>query len=99
MDRLGDVLRRWIAENGDAAGASALFGGWSDVVGAELAAHTAPVEVERGRLIVAADHPGWINLLLTREPAILRRLGRSHGALGITRIVTVLRDPPERLAT
>lgn len=93
MNRLGDVLRRWIAESGDAAEASALFQGWSDVVGAELAAHTRPVEVERGRLIVAADHPGWMHLLRTSEPAILRRLGRSHAALGIVRIVTVLRRP------
>ncbi len=88
-------MRRWLAEFGDAASSSALFQGWSDVVGPELAAHTLPVEVERGRLIVAADHPGWVQLLRTREPAILRRLGRSHGALGIARIVTVLRDPIE----
>lgn len=94
MDRLGDVLRRWLAESGDAASATALFGGWSDVVGAELAAHTFPRDVERGRLIVAADHPGWAHLLRTRERAILRRLGRSHAALGIVRIVTVLADPP-----
>ena len=90
MERLGEVLRRWLAETDDAACAAALFQGWQDVVGAELAAHTRPVEVERGKLIVAADHPGWVQLLRTEEPAILRRLSRSHGALGIARIVTVL---------
>ena len=93
MERLGDVLRRWIAESGDAAGVSGLFQGWGDVVGPDLAAHTRPIEVERGRLIVAADHPGWVQLLRTQERAILRRLGRSHPALEIGRIVTVLRDP------
>ena len=63
------------------------------MVGAELATHTFPREVERGRLIVAADHPGWANLLRTRKQAIFRRLGQSHGTLGIVRIVTVLADP------
>ena len=92
VERLGETLRRWLADSGEAAGAAGLFQGWEDVVGAELAAHTRPLEVERGRLIVAADHPGWVQLLRTRETAIVRRLGRSHASLGISRIVTVLGD-------
>lgn len=92
MERLGETLRRWLSESGEAADAAALFQGWKDVVGPELAAHTRPVEVERGRLIVAADHPGWVQLLRAREPAIVRRLGRSHASLGIARIVTVHGD-------
>ena len=92
MERLGDVLRRWVADSGDAANATELFQGWGDVVGRELSAHTRPLEVERGRLIVASDHPGWVQLLKTQERAILRRLARSHAALEISRIVTVLSD-------
>ena len=94
MERLGETLRRWIAESGDVAGAATLFQGWGEIVGPELAAHTHPVEVERGRLIVAADHPGWVQLLRAREAAIVRRLGRSHASLGISRITTVLGDSP-----
>ena len=90
MERLGETLRRWLAESGDAAGSASLFQGWPEIVGLELAAHTRPVDVERGRLIVAADHPGWVQLLRAREPAIVRRLGRSHASLGISRIATVL---------
>jgi predicted nucleic acid-binding Zn ribbon protein len=96
MERLGDTLRRWLAESGDVAGAGTLFRGWAETVGPELAAHTRPVEVERGRLIVAADHPGWVQLLRAREAAIVERLGRSHASLGITRIATVLGDRSDR---
>ena len=94
MERLGESLRRWLAESGDAAGCASLFQGWPEIVGPELGAHTRPVEVERGRLIVAADHPGWVQLLRAREAAIVRRLGRSHASLGISRIATVLGDRP-----
>lgn len=94
MERLGETLRRWLAESGDAAGSASLFQGWPEIVGPELAAHTRPVEVERGRLIVAADHPGWVQLLRAREAEIVRRLGRSHASLGISRIATVLGDRP-----
>lgn len=92
MERLGETMRRWLAESGDVAGAATLFRGWPDIVGPELAAHTRPVEVERGRLIVAADHPGWVQLLRAREAAIVGQLSRSHASLGITRIATVLGD-------
>ncbi len=92
MERLGETLRRWLAESGDAARSASLFQGWPEIVGRELAAHTRPVEVERGRLIVAADHPGWVQLLRAREAAIVRRLGRSHASLRISRIATVLVD-------
>ena len=96
VERLGETLRRWLAESGEVAGAATLFQGWREIVGTELAAHTHPVEVERGRLIVAADHPGWVQLLRAREAAIVRRLGSSHASLGITRITTVLGDRSDR---
>ena len=92
MERLGEILRRWLAETPEAAGATALFQGWQDIVGPELAAHTRPIEVEQGKLIVAVDHPGWIQLLRTEERAILKRLDRSHGPLSIERVVTVLNN-------
>ncbi len=90
MERLGEILRRWLAETPEAQGATDLFQGWQDIVGAELAAHTRPVEVEKGKLIVEVDHPGWVQLLNTGEPAIIKRLNRSHGSLSIERIITVL---------
>lgn len=92
MEQLGDILRRWVADSGDAGNSTGLFRGWADIVGPDLADHTRPLEVERGRLIVAVDHPGWVQLLKTQERAILRRLSSSHAALEIGRIVTVLRD-------
>lgn len=90
MERLGQVLRRWLADTPEAAGAAELFQSWRDIVGPQLSEHTRPIEVDQGKLIVAANHPGWVQLLRIEEPAILKRLGRSHDSLGIDRIVTVL---------
>ena len=80
VERLGETLRRWLAESGEVAGAATLFQGWREIVGTELAAHTHPVEVERGRLIVAADHPGWVQLLrkLGKRPSSGGSAARTH---------------------
>lgn len=47
------------------------FSSWRIIVGERLAAHSRVVEVEKGTLIVEADHPGWIQLLQLKQTAIL----------------------------
>lgn len=52
---------------------------WSDLVGADLAAHTQPVGVRRGVLVVEADDPAYGERLAWGQQALLARLA---GVLG-----------------
>ncbi len=47
---------------------------WTRLVGKELAAHTKPVSLRRGRLVVHADCPGDSFALNYRRPQLLARL-------------------------
>lgn len=47
---------------------------WPRLVGKVLAAHTKPVSLRKGRLIVQADRPGDSFLLSYRRPQLLKRL-------------------------
>jgi len=57
------------------AGALAkLFAGWPEIVGAEIAAHTRPLEVRGDILIVAVDDPAWATQIRSLEPLVVERI-------------------------
>ena len=47
---------------------------WPRLVGKQLAAHTKPVSLRRGRLIVLASQPGDSFALTYQRPQLLKRL-------------------------
>lgn len=52
---------------------------WTRLVGPELAGHTKPVSLRRGRLIVHAEQPGDSYALQFQREAILKRVRRASG--------------------
>ncbi|HYF47361.1 MAG TPA: DUF721 domain-containing protein [Acidimicrobiales bacterium] len=58
---------------------SSLLERWPEVVGADLAAHTQPVGVRRGVLLVQADDPAYGDHLSWNERRVVTRLA---GVLG-----------------
>jgi hypothetical protein len=70
-----------------AARAAGFFGGWAQIVGDRLAAHSRISEIERGIVIVEAEHPGWIQVLQLRQSDILESLRQRFPELGLRAIV------------
>ena len=48
--------------------------GWKRLVGKELAAHTKPVSLRRGRLVIHADRPGDSFTLNYQRPHLMQKL-------------------------
>jgi hypothetical protein len=65
---------------------SRFFGSWERAAGERLSAHSRPVDVRNGIVIVEADHPGWVQLLQLEQKRILDAIKRSFPELGITGI-------------
>jgi hypothetical protein len=63
------------------------FTSWKFLVGDQLAAHSRVAEVERGILIVEAEHPGWIQLLQLRQSTILEGITTRFPELCLRSIV------------
>jgi predicted nucleic acid-binding Zn ribbon protein len=59
---------------------------WPKLVGKQLAAHTRPVSLRRGRLVVHADHPGDSFALNFARPRLLEQL-QGKGTGGVEEIV------------
>jgi hypothetical protein len=85
VKRAGDLLAAFFDRQTLSAGRkySELFSSWRMVAGEKLAAHSRIVELERYVLQVEADHPGWIQLLQTRQRDLLERVRRKFPALEI----------------
>lgn len=73
-----------------AQGYSALFSYWEEITLkqglAAAASHSRVVELERFVLLVEADHPGWIQLLQTKQRELLGAVQRRFPELTITGI-------------
>jgi hypothetical protein len=84
---------------------SRFFGSWERAAGERLSAHSRPVDVRNGIVIVEADHPGWVQLLQLEQKRILDAIKRSFPELGITGIAfKTAKDrsvylPPDRNST
>jgi hypothetical protein len=66
---------------------SDFFSSWSALVGAKLAAHSRIVDVDKGLLIIEADHPGWIQLLQMRQSTILEAIAQRFPEFSLRGIV------------
>ena len=73
---------------------SAVFEHWPEVVGPGIAAHTRPVSVEEGCLVVAVDDNTWASHLQWSQAEIVERMAAHLGSTEIDRIRTVVRPPP-----
>lgn len=59
---------------------SQVFHLWRDIVGSDIARHAQPVSLRNGLLIVAVDHPVWLQELSRyHKPLILQRVHERVG--------------------
>ena len=69
----------------------------ADAVAGEIpaaAVHSRIRELERGVLLVEADHPGWVQILQTKQAQLLSVVQRRHPDLGIRGIAFRLSREP-----
>jgi hypothetical protein len=92
MRKVGDLLSIIIDEKmiHKAQGYSKLFASWAWITKkhgiAAAADHSRIRELDRNILLVEADHPGWIQMLQTREHKLLADLRDQFPDLGISGI-------------
>ncbi len=75
MKKAAEILARLLEKGPPGTPAfHSLFGGWQELAGPSLAEHCRPYEVRHHALLVEADHPGWMQLLLMQKKPILARI-------------------------
>jgi hypothetical protein len=72
------------------------FESWTAVVGERLAAHSRVVDLDKGILVVEAEHPGWIQLLQMRQTQTLDALAKRFPDLALRGIAFRLSGSDER---
>jgi predicted nucleic acid-binding Zn ribbon protein len=71
---------------GLAAAAGSVFGRWAQIVGPELAAHTAPAGLADGELTIDADSTAWATQVRLLAGQLVRRLNAELGDGVVTRV-------------
>ena len=69
-----------------AAATGSVFGRWPQIVGPELAAHTAPVSLAEGDLTVSADSTAWATQVRLLAAQLVRRLNAELGDGAVLRV-------------
>ena len=67
-----------------------LFRSWRDVAGDDCAAHSRIIDYAEGILVIEVDHPGWIQIIMTRRKRILSALKRKFPAQRIESVRLIL---------
>ncbi|MDR3334167.1 MAG: DUF721 domain-containing protein [Treponema sp.] len=100
MTKAGDLLSHFLDPQmiNTAEEYTRLFNSWTSIVEhykiAALAAHSRIVEFERHVLLIETDHPGWIQILQTKQRQLLSEFQYRFPDLAITGISFRLsRDP------
>jgi hypothetical protein len=88
MKKAGELLGAFFDERvlKAARGYSELFTAWQSLVGEKIAAHSKIAELNKSILLVEADHPGWIQILQTKQASILDGVQRRFPDLSISGI-------------
>jgi hypothetical protein len=92
MRKIGELLSAFFDEKmiAQAQGYSNLFASWTRLTKkhgiAAAADHSRIRELDRNILLVEADHPGWIQILQTREHKLLEELRSQFPDLAINGI-------------
>jgi len=65
-----------------------VFHQWSQIVGAEVAKHAQPVSLKNALLVVAVDHPVWLQELARyHKPLLLQKVRDRIGKAAVRDIV------------
>lgn len=89
MKKAGDLISYFFDEQGlaKAQGYSKLFAAWDTLMRTykipAAADHSRIVELERHILLIEADHPGWIQILQTKQRELLNQFQRRFPDLAI----------------
>jgi predicted nucleic acid-binding Zn ribbon protein len=85
---LGDSVDRLVRSlrGTSARSLAGVFDRWDDAVGPAIAAHTKPVSLADGCLLVEVDHPTWATQLRFLEADVLARLHDVAGVDDVRRI-------------
>lgn len=80
--RVADSLDRVSRKLGGPAtrAASAVFSGWEEIVGPDIAAHAKPITLRRGVLILGVDDPAWAAQLKFMASELKAKIERVAGA-------------------
>lgn len=85
---LGAAIDGLVAETGWelSVATGSVFGRWAQIVGPDLAAHTAPERLADGELVVTADSTAWATQLRLLAADLVRRLNAELGDGTVRRV-------------
>jgi predicted nucleic acid-binding Zn ribbon protein len=88
MDRAGNILGRVIRslEIGQKLDEVRALSAWPEAAGAKMAANTRAVSVIRGRMLVEAKSPAWVQECLLLRNRIREKINRLIGAEAVKEI-------------
>ena len=99
-DFLSGLFRQYFDEEtlAQARKTAGLFGSWEEVIKAAkinaASDHSRIKEFEKGVLVIEAEHPGWIQLLQTKQKTILHILQKKYPDMKIQGISFYLSKTP-----
>ena len=65
---------------------SSLFSSWKNIAGEDCAFHSTVSDLKEGVVFVSVDHPGWMQILHSRQKKILLKIREAYKELNVKEI-------------
>jgi predicted nucleic acid-binding Zn ribbon protein len=86
----GALARQWVSDHGSAGdlAKATVIARWPSIVGSDLAAHCAPVDLVDGLLTVRADSTAWATQIRLLAPTLLGKIAATVGPNQVRKLRT-----------
>ena len=95
--KAADILSALMDRVGASEGSAyvGLFSSWREIVGDRIADHSEPVDVRGTALVVQADHPGWVQMIMMNRRSIIKKVSSRYPSISITGLHVRVRGTPD----
>lgn len=89
MEKAGNILNQLLSnllqkkQNKGGKDYYHFFNKWEHMVGRQLYGHTKIIDIKNKNLIIAVDHPGWLQILKLKERRIIKKVQKMFPQLTI----------------
>ena len=85
MKQIGDVLKELFEtlSTEEAGKYQGIFRKWEEIIGHDLADHAKIKDIDRDRIVVEVDHPGWMQQFQMKQRYFLKIVQNRYPDLGI----------------
>lgn len=70
-----------------------VYSQWENLVGPDIAEHSKVLNIDKGKLVIYVDHPGWKQIIMAKKGYILYKLKKEYPNIAVYGLLITDKKP------